>query len=137
MTTTAPKRPVPRPSDITKPFWEAAHRGEIRVQKCRACGQAEHPPRPICKHCWSDDLEWIRCSGAGEVYSYTICHWATVAAFKTEVPYVVAIVDLPEGVRMNARIVDCAPDAVSVGMKVTATFQAISDDISLVNFKPV
>lgn len=136
MTTTVPKRPVPRPSEITKPFWDAARRGEIRVQKCRQCGQAEHPPRPVCKNCWSDDLEWIRCSGAGEVYSYTICYWATIPAFKADVPYVVAIVDLPEGVRLNARIVDCAPETVAIGMKVSATFETLTDDIALVNFKP-
>ena len=132
----APKRPIPRPSEITRPFWEGARRGEIVVQKCKACGVAEHPPRPICKNCWSDELEWIRCSGAGEIYSYTVCHWATLPAFKSEVPYVVAIVDLPEGVRLNTRIVDCVPKDVAIGMKVSAAFEKLSDEITLVNFRP-
>ena len=90
----------------------------------------------MCLNCWSDALEWIACSGKGEVYTYTVCHWATLPAFKDRVPYIVAMVDLPEGVRLTARIVNCSLDQIAIGLKVRPAFEKASEDITLVNFQP-
>jgi len=129
-------RPLPRPSVVSKPFWESARRGLVSVQRCTACGEHQHPPKPMCTQCWSTELAWVETSGRGTVYSYTICHWATVPYFKDRVPYIVAMVDLDEGARVTTGIVDCAIEDIQVGLPVVAVFDAVSDDMSLINFKP-
>lgn len=129
-------KPLPRPSEITRPFWDAAREGRIIVQKCETCGHTQHPPRPLCTNCWNDRLAWLQCSGEGEVYTYTVCHWATMLSFKNDTPYIVAMVDLPEGVRLNGGIVNCPLDRIKVGLKVKASFASVTDEVTLVNFAP-
>lgn len=132
----APTRPLPRPSPFSAPFWDNAKQGRLSVQRCTACGEFQHPPKPSCTHCWSDKLEWVATKGSGTVYSYTICHWATVPFFKEKVPYIVAMVDLEEGVRITAGILDCALDRIRIDLPVVASFDPASDEITLVNFRP-
>lgn len=129
-------KPLPRPTALSRPFWDGARQSEIRVQKCRACGQMEHPPRPICTACWNDDLEWVSSNLEGEVYSYTVCHWPTMKEFKQDAPYIIAIVELPGGVRLTTGIVDCPLDRIAVGLKVTAVFDKVTDEVTLVKFRP-
>src|SRR5262245_20647902 len=129
-------KPLPRPSEITRPFWEAARKGKIIVQRCEVCGRAQHPPRPTCSNCWSDNIKWIECSGDGEVYTYTVCHWATMPSFKNETPYIVAIVELPEGIRLNGGVIKCSLEQIRIGLKVKASFSTVTDDVTLVNFEP-
>ncbi|AUC94854.1 hypothetical protein CWS35_11805 [Bradyrhizobium sp. SK17] len=132
----ASSKPLPQPSRLSLPFWEGARGSEIRAQRCRACGHIEHPPRPLCTACWNDDLEWVSCGLEGEVYSYTVCHWATMPEFKGDTPYIIAIVELGHGVRLTSNVIDCAPDEISVGLKVKAVFEPVSDAVSLIKFRP-
>jgi hypothetical protein len=81
-------------------------------------------------------FEWKRSSGRGTVYSFTIIHKAPSPAFREKVPYVLALIDLLEGVRMMTNIVECLPDAVEVGMPVEIAFEDLNDKISLPQFKP-
>ncbi|MFB9263534.1 Zn-ribbon domain-containing OB-fold protein [Bradyrhizobium erythrophlei] len=129
-------KPLPQPSALSLPFWEGAKHSEIRVQKCRACGHMEHPPRPLCTACWSPDLEWVSCGLDGEVYSYTVCHWATMKEYKNDTPYIIAIVQLSGGVRLTTNIVGCDPDRISVGLKVKAVFEKVADQFTLIKFRP-
>ena len=71
-----PKRPLPEPTPETQEFWDGAKRGELRIQRCRACGKAYFFPRPFCPHCSSKDVEWFTASGRGKLYSYVINHRA-------------------------------------------------------------
>lgn len=134
---TAYAKPLPRPTALSRPFWDGARQSEIRVQKCRACGHMEHPPRVQCTACWSDALEWITSAQEGEVYSYTVCHWPTMAEFKADAPYIIAIVELPGGVRLSSNIVDCPLDRIAVGLKVKAVFEKATDDVTLIKFRPI
>lgn len=129
-------KPLPRPSALSRPFWDGARRSEIRVQQCRACGHREHPPRPVCPACWSAGLDWVSCEGRGEVYSYTVCHRATIPAFKGDTPYIIAIVELPGGVRLTSNIVDCPLDRIAIGLKVQAVFDKVTDEFTLIKFRP-
>lgn len=129
-------KPLPRISLLAQPFWEGATRSEIRIQKCRACGHMEHPPRPVCPDCWSDELDWVTCGQDGTIYSYTVCHWATMPEFKGETPYVIAIVELPGGVRLTTGIVDCPLERIAVGMTVRAVFEKVTDTVTLIKFRP-
>jgi enoyl-CoA hydratase len=130
------KKPLPTPSALTKPFWDAARRGELLVQHCGSCGHFQHPPRPQCEVCWGADLEWHRCSGKGTVYSCTVAYRPTTPGFGTEVPYAVAIVELDEGPRLTTNVVGCPPGEVRIGQRVEVLFDRVSPEITLVKFHP-
>src|SRR5574337_766676 len=92
----APARPLPQPTDLTRPYWQAAAREELHMQHCGACGRWQFYPRPFCIHCEADALQWRAVSGLGRIYTYTINHRAPNAFMKLRLPYVVAIVELDE-----------------------------------------
>ena len=99
MSDTRPRRPVPRIDEETRGFWEACARHELYVQRCRACRTFRHPPRAVCPACLSSDVDWVRSSGRGTVYSFTVTHQNQAPGFRERLPYVLAVVQLDEGVR--------------------------------------
>lgn len=134
MTDARPPIPLPTPTPLSEPYWDACRRGELVVQRCRACDEYVFIPQPVCTKCFSADLEWLPSSGRGTVYSYTVVWRPQLPAF--DVPYVIAIVEMDEGWYTFTNIVDCPPDDVRVGMPVRVHFQPMSDDITLPMFKP-
>jgi uncharacterized OB-fold protein len=75
-------------------------------------------------------------SGRGTVYSYTVARRPTARAFEPDVPYVIAIVELAEGPHLTTNVIDCWPDDVRVGMAVEVAFDDVTEDVTLVKFKP-
>lgn len=132
-------RPVPCPDPDTRPFWDACRRHELRVQQCGGCEAFRFYPGPLCPSCGSSESRWQRVSGRGEVYSYVIVHRATHPAFAGDVPYAVALIELEGtgGIRLPARVVDCAPEEVRIGMVVDVCFETASEEITLPVFRPV
>ncbi len=130
-------KPVPRIDEESKGFWEACQRHELYVQRCRDCSRLRYYPRALCPACLSDDTEWVRCSGRGTVYTFTATYQNQAPGFRDEVPYVLAYVELAEGVRVLTNIVGCAPDAVRIGMPVEVVFEDVTPDVTLPKFKPV
>ncbi|MGI9601092.1 MAG: Zn-ribbon domain-containing OB-fold protein [Acidimicrobiales bacterium] len=126
-------RPLPRPTELSQPFWDGCAEGVLRVQQCGQCGELVFVPRPMCPACQSDDLAWIDSTGLGEVYSYTVVHRPPSPAF--EVPYVVAIVELEEGWYLLSNVIDCDPGDVTVGAPVTAVFDPVDPAITLPQFR--
>jgi uncharacterized OB-fold protein len=88
---------------LSAPFWEAATRHELIVQRCAACGIHQFYPRPYCLACQSDDVAWVAVAGGGTIYAQTTVH-IQIAPGSTS-PYTAALVDLDEGVRMLTNIV--------------------------------
>jgi uncharacterized protein len=128
-------RPRPNPSPLTQPFWDGTRRGELCVQRCAACGTHVFYPRYLCTACGSDALGWVRASGRGTVFTYTVARRPTHSAFADRVPYVIAVVELEEGPKLTTNIVGADPDQVAIGMPVHATFEDIGD-VTLVYFEP-
>jgi uncharacterized OB-fold protein len=126
-------KPLPKPTPTSQPFWDAARRHQLSLQRCAACGKFIYYPRERCPHCFSDRLEWKGVSGRGKVYSYTVVRRASSRAFAE--PYVLAIVELDEGPRMTSNIV-AAPESVKVGMPVAVYFDDVTPERTLVKFKP-
>lgn len=120
----------------SRPYWEGLTQGELRIQRCATCSRAVFYPRSICPHCFSDQLTWIVASGKGTIYSYTVAHQA-FGPFAAEVPFVVAIVELEEGVRMMTRIVDTPRERVKVGEPVQVTFETVGEQFTLPYFRLV
>lgn len=119
---TGAKPPPRKPGRVTTPLtskvWDRAEQGELALQQCRQCGQAQFYPRSVCSHCWSADLEWTTAKGTGTIWTFTEIHKPGHAAWADEAPYPIAIVELDEGPRMTTRIVGANPDGVKVGARV-------------------
>ncbi len=129
-------RPVPEPTGDSEPFWRACRAGRLIVQRCANCQRLQYYPRNMCTECLSERLDWETMSGRGTVYTHSIVHRALNPAFEADLPYVVAVVELDEGVRLISRIVDCTPAKVVIGMTVEVTFVPASDAITLPLFRP-
>jgi uncharacterized OB-fold protein len=128
-------RPVPVPTNITRPFWDAAKEGKLVLQRCRRCGTWQYWPRPVCMRCISRDLEWKEAAGRGVVYSFTITR-LPAEGFEGREPYVLASVDLPEGTRMMAHLLNCPIERVRIGLPVRVVWEKVTDEISLPQFEP-
>jgi uncharacterized OB-fold protein len=133
------EKPLPRPADpeLTEPFWEAAKRHEMVIPRCTQCDRYFWYPRQACPHCLQERWEWAPVSGRGRLHTYTVVRQPQNPAFGDDLPYAYAIVQLEEGVRMISNIVECEiPDGLRVDMPVVAAFDDVTDDWTLVKFKP-
>jgi hypothetical protein len=130
-----PARPLPRIDEETRGFWEACARHELYVQRCRACRTFRHPPRAVCPACLSSEIEWVRASGRGTVYSFTVTHQNQAPGFRERLPYVLAVVELDCGVRLMTNVVDTPPASVRIGMPVEVVWEDVTEDISLPLFR--
>lgn len=129
--------PLPELTSVSKPFYSAARKGKLLIQRCTQCQRSIFYPKVICPHCLSTDLDWFESSGRGKVYSYTIVQSGAPEAFKLAVPYVIAVIDLDEGVRMLSWIVDCNPAEVVCDMEVHVTFKNLDEHVALPMFRAV
>lgn len=128
-------RPLPRPTDISQPYWDAATAGKLVIQECQDCGSKQFYPRNLCMKCGSDRLGWLTCSGEGGIYTYTINHRAPHPYFKDKVPYVVAMIDLDEGVRMMANIQGENALRARIGARVRIVFEDTGSGVTLPQFE--
>ena len=126
--------PQPVPTAETERYWQAALEGRLEVQRCRACARHQFYPRGFCTACLSDQIEWVLASGRGRIYTYTVCRIAAHPVFESRVPYVIAMIDLNEGVRLLAGIVDSDIERIAIGAPVEVQFERISDLIALPQF---
>lgn len=134
------KKPAPQINATTQPFWDAAKKGELRMQKCADCGHIRFPIGPVCTSCLSDKSDWVKLSGRGTVLSHLVFHRAYSPAWKEHVPYSVAMVQLAEGPRMFTDIVDPERryiDVDLVGRPVEAWFDPVEGDVVVPRFKVV
>jgi uncharacterized OB-fold protein len=120
-------RPVVSPD--TAFFWAGTAAGELRIQRCDGCGTPRHPPGPRCPSCGSMTAAHVVAAGTGEVYSYVVHHHPPVPGRK--LPIVIALVRLPEGVRMVGELLGVGPDQVRIGLPVRAHFVRVDDDLTL------
>ncbi|HXM55614.1 MAG TPA: bifunctional MaoC family dehydratase N-terminal/OB-fold nucleic acid binding domain-containing protein [Candidatus Dormibacteraeota bacterium] len=128
------RRPRPAVSDDTRFFWEGLQRGELLIQRCAACGELRHPPRPMCPNCRSLDWDAVHASGRGTVHSYVVPHHPRLDAFPER--YVVALIDLEEGTRLVTNLIDVEPEAVRIGMPVELVVSKVDDELTLPLFRP-
>lgn len=130
------QRPVPVMQPWTKEFWKATKHGKLLVQHCNDCQANIFFPKKVCPECWSENLGWIESSGKATVYTFTTMLDMVEPKFMGDLPYVTAMVDLGEGIRMTTRIVNCKPEDVSIGLDVEVVFEEVSPDCSLPMFQP-
>ena len=136
--TTEYKKPVPRPlhPELTKPFWEAAKRHELLIPRCKICSKYFWYPREECPYCLRQGWDWHVATGKGRLYTYTVVHRAADPRFQAQVPYVYAVIQLDEGPRLISNVVDCDVGDVTIDMPVTVHFDDVTDETTLVKFRP-
>ena len=138
----APPVAVLRPpaSPDTAFFWAGTAAGELRIQECGQCGARRHPPGPMCPRCGAaqrpagGETGYVVAAGTGTVYSYVVHHHPPVPG-KT-LPLVIALAELPEGVRVLADMPGTDPGQVRIGMPVQVGFERIDDELTLPVWHP-
>jgi uncharacterized OB-fold protein len=122
-----PRHILPRVDETTAFFWHSGRDGVLCFLRCADCGWYLHPPGPVCPSCLGRTLVPTAVSGSGRVHSFTINAHPWYEG--QEVPYVVAIVELPEqeGLRLTTNLVDVVPDEVTMEMPVTVVFAQVQD----------
>ncbi len=120
----------------TRAFWEGCARHELVLQRCRRCQAVQHRPRALCASCLADDIEHFIASGRGSVHTFTVTYQNHAPGFREALPYVLAYVELEEGVRMLTNLVDCPPDSIEIGMPVRVTFADLEEGVSIPRFRP-
>jgi uncharacterized OB-fold protein len=105
---------------LSEHYWAGAARGELVIQRCKACAHWIHFPEPVCPSCGGVDFTFDPVSGQGHVETFSVIHRSFVAAFADRTPYVIAWIALPEqpGLRVFGNVTGCAADAVTIGMPV-------------------
>lgn len=133
-----PPLPEPEQTPYAKPHWDALQDERLLIQECPDCDQRQHFPRPWCRYCGCDTLEWIECSGHAELYSFSIPRRVVeVFEYEPAIPYAMGYIDLEEGVRFVSNVVNCDVDDLEVGMELQAVYDHVTDDVTLVRFEPV
>lgn len=130
------ERPLPVPDLDSAPYWEAAKQHKFHLPKCSACGAYAFPPRSNCPRCLSKDMVWTELSGRGTVYTYAVMHDTLIRGM--DPPFVIAQVELEDqpGLRLTSNILDCPIGEVKVGMPVEITFEDVTEQVTLPQFRP-
>jgi uncharacterized OB-fold protein len=129
-------KPLPHVDEENRPWWEALKRHELYVQKCRDCGATRYYPRAQCSACLSSRTEWLRCGGRGKVYTFTATFQNQAPGFRESLPYIMAYVELDEGLKMLTNLVDCRPEDVKIGMPVEVVYEDVTPEVTLAKFRP-
>lgn len=129
-------RPLPDPEGESKEFFEACARGELLIQECPSCGHRQHYPRAWCTECGQEPV-WLTTAGTGTVNTYTVVRQHGQEPFRSELPYVVAMVELDEGPLVMGNITGCAPEDVHIGVRVEVYMVRATDDVAVPFWRPV
>ena len=130
-------KPVPAPDPDSAPFWAGCREHRLMLQKCGACGAFRYPPGPLCPHCRAREARWVQSAGRGKVYSWiVVTHPVPKEVYAADVPYVVALIELDEGVRIASNIVGCTPAEVRGDMRVEVRFDEVAPGVTLPRFGP-
>lgn len=131
------RKPLPQPTPWSKPFWDGCKRHEFLIQRCKDCQRPIFFPKLFCPYCLSPNPEWVKASGRGKVYTYTVVYSYGPTEFSEDTPYIIGVIDLEEGVRMMSNIVECPPEKVRCDMEVEVVFDDVTEETTLPKFRPI
>jgi uncharacterized OB-fold protein len=110
----------------SREFWAAIAERKLKLQYCRDAGRFQHYPRPVSIFTGRRNLEWREVSGLGAIYAVTVMQVPGLG-YAGKPPYCVATVELDEGVRLIARILNAPPDTVRAGQRVRLAWEQLGD----------
>ena len=120
--------PIPQIKADSRPYWDAAAKDELKLQRCSRCTAFQSIPRSHCADCHCEQLQWLTVPRQGTVVSFSIVHRGPSKAFKDDVPYVLALVDLEVGARLMLNIRGDDRERVAIGDAVEIFFEARGDE---------
>lgn len=131
-------QPLPVPTALSQPFWDACRNHRLSIQRCDDCGRFRFYPTAACPHCASPDCHWQDVPGRGAVYSWIVVRKTHDPYWRTRVPYVCAIIELDaqKGLFMPGLLTDVNPSGVEGGMAVEAYFEDATPAVSLPRWRP-
>lgn len=129
-------KPLPHPTTISEPYWEGLKAHEVRLQQCDK-GHWLFFPRTHCPTCGSRQLSWRAVSGEGTLYSFTVARVPTLPEFTDEMPQLLAVVELQEGVHINTTMVGVEPSQLQIGQRVRPVFDERPGSVTLLRYTPV
>jgi uncharacterized OB-fold protein len=133
-----PFRILPRITNRNEHFWQGGREGELRFQRCRACGYFLHPPAVLCPKCHSKDIGIEAVSGRAELLTYSVNYQAWMPGL--EPPFALAIVRCVEqdDLRLTTNLVNCDIDAIEIGMPVQVLFEPhVEEEVWIPLFEPI
>lgn len=126
----------PPVSPVSEPFWDATRDQRLVLPWSTASGMPIWYPREVDPAAPDAAIEWREASGEGVVYAASVHHRPGPGRDEADGPYVVALIELAEGVRMMSNVVGCPPYDVTVGMPVRLVWEPLSDGRHLPQFAP-
>ena len=129
------RRPRPGVTHDNRFFWEGVESGRLLIQRCASCQQLRHPPGPMCPNCRSLEWDALESSGRGTIYSYVRHYYPEIAPF--EPGHAIAVIELEEGTRLVSDLVGIDDDDVKIGLTVQVEFNAVDDELTLPQFRPI
>ena len=127
--------PIPVPTPVTQPFWDATRDHRLMLQRCDK-GHTFYYARTHCPECLSPETEWVQASGRGKLYSYTVARREQSPEFANDLPYIIAAITLEEGPRMTSLLVEADPGNVQIDGLVEVVWDDVSAELSLPFFRP-
>ncbi len=130
-------RPIPRCDEpVNQAWWDQCQGGVLHFQKCDGCNKFRHLPRNMCAFCGSPEWKWAPSKGKGKLYSWTIAHMPMHPAFAAYVPYVAAVIEMEEGVRMVSWLRSEVLEDLALEMPVKLEFERVTPEFQLPCFVP-
>ena len=120
------KHPAPNPAGTSSGHWQAASAERLALPYCASCARFHWPPRHACPQCGGEP-SWKDAAGTGRIASFSVVNRAVNPELRDNAPYVIAFVELDEGVRIFTNVVDARPEAIRIGMRVRCRFEASLD----------
>ena len=132
-------KPLPQvKGEVSQKYWQALNEEKFIFQKCSDCQSSIFYPRVVCPKCMSENLTWHEASGEGEIYSFTVVYRTTNPVFKNDVPYVVGLIDLAEGIRVMGNIVGTEdPENLAMNQPVKVEFKKVTDEFTFPVFRVI
>jgi uncharacterized protein len=116
-------RPMPLVHKMNELFYEGCAKGELRIRLCPKCKARFHFASEWCPYCYSQKLSYEKASGRGKVTHFTVCHTSPYPELDQFTPYILALIELDEGVRMMSNVLDCSSERIRVGLRVKVRFE--------------
>lgn len=129
-------KPLPQPTPVSQPWWDGLRERQVKLQRCEDCRHWVFFPRSHCNACGSRRLAWLPVSGQGTLYTWTVARVPTLPEFGDEMPQLLAVVELDEGVRLNTTLVGVEPGALRTGLRLRPVFDHRPGSVTLLRFAP-
>lgn len=129
------QRPIPVPTELSKPFWDAAKQKRLVVQHCTSCNTLQYPPRPRCNKCNSTaPLAWKEVKGRGHIDVCFVIRDSRIRGFRSAQPinFVIVTLDEDTGINFLSNLPGTPAGKVPIGAPVELVFAAVEGSDQLI-----